>query len=462
MDEMHIVRVPQETVNDDVVLLVEWHVEDGSVVEEGQHLADLETSKAAVEITSPGAGRIHQHVSAETEVPVGGVLCVVGGSPEEIDRFLAEVQIADSVQSNDVSTSDPNSRSSATLTPTAAVGTAIRDTDRRAVETVPPRSVRFSRRALKVLTERGMSVADFENAGLVRERDVLDRIDARPLMPQVVDLGVPYRTERLSRLKKQETKILSWGQRQALTSSVTIQVRTQGRDRLERQDPDSVETRASVIIQECARLLRRFPQFNACCIDEEVRSYEQINVGYALDAGRGLKVPVIRDADQRSLDEIRASYRTLIAAYLDNSLSPEMLAGGTFTITDLSGSGVLSFAPLISEGQSAILGVGAESPTADGDFVYQLVLSFDHRVTEGRAAASFMAELKQQLQGREDRLFPETKQTGAASFDGRSTACSRCGITASEATSRRHFLVRVATDADDRDALVCTVCLTGR
>jgi len=117
---------------------------------------------------------------------------------------------------------------------------------------------------------------------------------------------------------------------------------------------------SAVIIFETARLLKTFPLFNAYCADGSIHFYEQVNIGFAVDADRGLKVPVIRDADTKSLPEIAAEMQEAVVDYLNDSLPMKSLAGGTFTVTDLSGDGVFAFHPLINQGQSAILGICGE------------------------------------------------------------------------------------------------------
>ena len=149
---------------------------------------------------------------------------------------------------------------------------------------------------------------------------------------------------------------------------------------------------------EAARLLRKHPVFNAFYEDGAVNYYDEVNVGFAVDAGEGLKVPVIRDADKKDLGAIAREIQDLLLAYTSGEITLEAASGGTFTVTDLSGEGVFSFQPLINHRQSAILGVGAESlAPGSSSGSYQLILAFDHRLTEGRAAARFLKDLRDKL-----------------------------------------------------------------
>jgi pyruvate/2-oxoglutarate dehydrogenase complex dihydrolipoamide acyltransferase (E2) component len=177
--------------------------------------------------------------------------------------------------------------------------------------------------------------------------------------------------------------------------------------------------------------------------------YDQVNIGYAIDDGRGLKVAVLQNCDTKSLAEITEELRSLVLAYLDNKLTPAQITGGTFTITDLSGMGVSSFLPLISEDQGAILGVGAEQfLPGNRDGCYTLTLAFDHQLSEGRTAALFLNDLK-------DRLMHYEQAMGEVAAE--QPACARCGRTAAELPDAKSFLVQSIVPP----GYLCNLCMAG-
>lgn len=490
MNDVIPVRIPQETVNDDLVLVQQWKVTDGQAVQAGQVLVEVETSKSVFEISCPRDGYIRLNVASDQEVPIGKVLCYVGPTLEGVNTCHQTAHMLDAHR--DVSKGQRLTEVDRNRIETR--GDREQMPDHRVASQVPGahsailgndvsqgvQSTRFSHQALQLLQSSGVSVADFSGHGLVRREDVLRVVTGRasavdsaasPVAIQTAPgipapqsatpfrsaAGVPFRAVPLARSKRVETKVLSWSTQQAIRSSVTVMVPTAGRHQLQESDRDAVEKITANLILQCATLLRQFPRLNACCLEEQVLVYEPVHIGYALDAGHGLKVVVLRDAEQKSVLALLDERQRLIAAYLNESLLPADLLGATFTISDLSGSGVTTFDPLISEGQAGILGISGEFSIGHGQQAFHLVLSFDHRLVEGRAAAMFLNQLKEQVMTFEKSL----SASSAPGLSDSESCCSRCGLSVSQAAKRNHFLVSVAGDRNSY-SLICTICLQGR
>jgi pyruvate/2-oxoglutarate dehydrogenase complex dihydrolipoamide acyltransferase (E2) component len=120
-----------------------------------------------------------------------------------------------------------------------------------------------------------------------------------------------------------------------------------------------------------------------------------VGIGFAINAGRSLRVPVVRCESRISLPETAAAIRNLFLRYMREELTLPDLTGGTFTVTDLSSHGVVHFVPVLNLNQSAILGLCAERP---GSGTRDLVLTFDHRMSDGMRAAEFLGELRARLE----------------------------------------------------------------
>jgi len=158
-------------------------------------------------------------------------------------------------------------------------------------------------------------------------------------------------------------------------------------------------TVTAILIRVAAEAIRRFPQF-ASSVDmanESIIYKKYVHVGVAVDTPGGLLVPVIRDADRKTITEIAVELGSLSKKARDRKLTLDEMAGGVFTITNLGGIGGTSFTPVVNQPEVAILGVsrGSLEPVwRDGEFeprqMLPLSLSYDHRVIDGADAARFL------------------------------------------------------------------------
>jgi pyruvate dehydrogenase E2 component (dihydrolipoamide acetyltransferase) len=165
-------------------------------------------------------------------------------------------------------------------------------------------------------------------------------------------------------------------------------------------------TMLAFVIKASVAALKKYPQFNAS-IDEGganliVKQY--YNIGFAADTPNGLVVPVVKDADKKSISQIAAEMGELSAQARDGKLSPTAMQGATFTISSLGGIGGTAFTPIINAPEVAILGLSKSSmkPVWDGSsfqprLMLPLSLSYDHRVIDGAGAARFTAYLAEVL-----------------------------------------------------------------
>ena len=160
-----------------------------------------------------------------------------------------------------------------------------------------------------------------------------------------------------------------------------------------------------IIIKAVARALQEHPLLNSLVEDNQVKLIKNVNIGVAVALEEGLAVPVIHDADKKSLADIALDLDRLGQRARAKRLSAQEMSGGTFSITNLGTYGIGYFTPLINPPESAILGVGAieEKPVArNGEVVVRpmiaLGLTMDHRSVDGVPAAKFFYRLKELLQ----------------------------------------------------------------
>jgi pyruvate dehydrogenase E2 component (dihydrolipoyllysine-residue acetyltransferase) len=169
---------------------------------------------------------------------------------------------------------------------------------------------------------------------------------------------------------------------------------------------DDVPSLNDFVLKAAALTLRLFPRFNASYVDGRVECYSRVNVGVAVAVDDALLVPVVADADRKTLAEIAAETRRLADAARRRSLGPDELQNGTFTVSNLGMFGVRSFTAIVDPPQGAILAVGAvrRAPVEDdaGGVAFRdvmtLTLSCDHRLVYGADGARFLSRLRELLE----------------------------------------------------------------
>jgi pyruvate/2-oxoglutarate dehydrogenase complex dihydrolipoamide acyltransferase (E2) component len=439
MPERCIVAIPQETVNDETVRILSWKFASGAVVQKDDLICEAETSKAVMEIHAPEGGTLVYAASVGDEIPVGAMICEI--VPEGQAAIVA-----------------PPAAPASTVAPQLSNGHAP-------APDIGP--ARLTPLALRVAAEYGIDISAFPAGTLVRRDDVLrkaGRLPAEKEKPAAAPaagrapaaampvVGVPVDWADLPRRKTVEGGILASGQAATVASFVTTVCRAPKlRVRAEKLGFPSVGFSALVVF-EAGRLLRKYPAFNAVHDRQRIGRYQEINIGWAIDGGGKLVVPVVRNADRKTIEEIAGIMQEQLHGYVGDSLAATEFAGGTFTVTDLSGDGISVFQPLISQGQSAILGIGSDRSQADE--IFYLTLAFDHQLTEGRAAAQFLGELRERL---EAHSTIESDASADAAAESAEPFCRLCQRGKAELVGLKAILLKSEVPA----GFVCSLCVAG-
>jgi pyruvate dehydrogenase E2 component (dihydrolipoamide acetyltransferase) len=330
--------------------IARWLVQEGQEIAEDDPLVEIATDKTTVEIPSPAAGVVTQILVAEGEVvPVGTVLVVIGGDAAE-----------------------PKTQ--------AVPGTASRSQ--------APEKIRATPLVRRLAEELGVDLATLAGTGpqgRITEDDVRGG-----------GSGQTQRREPIRGIKRQMFEHLT---RAHEIPPVTW---------VEECDFTDVDTKRllPLVLKAVAESLQEFPELNARIEGNDLVFLEEYDLGVAVQTEQGLVVPVVRDCDSRSLDELDAEVKRLAEAAQNGKLAPEELRGGTFTVTSAGKSAGLLTTPLINHPQVAILGVYriADRPVVrDGEIVVRRIgnisVTFDHRVIDGKRAADFGLAVIARLQG---------------------------------------------------------------
>jgi pyruvate dehydrogenase E2 component (dihydrolipoamide acetyltransferase) len=160
-------------------------------------------------------------------------------------------------------------------------------------------------------------------------------------------------------------------------------------------------TVGDIVLYITSRVLKAHPTCNSLKLGDTVKTFERVHLGLAVDTPRGLMVPVIRNADLLSLEQISSEAKRLAAACIEGKAAPDELSGSTFTVSNLGALGVDYFTPVINTPEVCVLGVGAILPKpqveADGSYAIGpalgLSLTADHQVVDGAPGARFLKDL---------------------------------------------------------------------
>jgi len=379
------VRLPREgstTMSSGVVL--EWFVEEGSLVQEGDVLVEIETDKVSFEVPAPASGTVRRLVAeAGEEVDVGALLVLIGDADEPLP------------EPEPIGPSAPSGGSSSAQAEFDHRSTATGRADEHGRVRAAPAARRIARELAVDLTMLSGSGPE----GRITSADVRAAATRAGGSGAVVG-GNDDPLRGLSGHRGVVARRMA--QASAETAAVTLMMRADV-TRIARAEGVSL---VDVVVHEIVRCVSRHPGLNASLTDAGIVEHERVGLGYAVDGRRGLVVPVIADADVRSPSDLAAERRRLVKAALEGGLSPSDLAGGTFTVTNLGASGIELFTPIITPGQTAVLGLGATVPTVvptrDGQAfgVRSLIgmsLTFDHRIVDGAEAGRFLGELSEEL-----------------------------------------------------------------
>ncbi len=359
------INIPRVNTNENDVEIVHWYVEDRSHIEAGADLVDIGTSKATMTLQAEKSGYVTRLGEKGQMKPVGSVIARISETQEALveEPSIKELEIESFSEA------------------------------------------RFSEPARKYLKEHSIDESRFKNQGLVTVeviRQGLGLSVPKPMAITPVKIEpVPYATEvgirrePVLRSKKIEIANLQRGQEGGVNSTLSVYLHSQAIRRKFEQEKIFGGALLPIIVFEVARLLKEQPRLNSFYESEQLNYYDHINIGIALDIGKGLKVVVLKGTDRLWPNGIYERLTDFGRKDLENQLGQEDLEGSTFTISDLSAANILNFVPLINGRQAAILGIGGDSSLPGSPIT--LTVTFDHRVVTGREVADFLSRLRERV-----------------------------------------------------------------
>ena len=391
--------------------VVRWRKKEGEAVARGEVIAEIETDKATVEFEAYTSGVLRRIVVDEgVAIPVGELIAVITDADEPMPDDLVVAPAGSQTPNSAADTAAP------VPGPTAPTAAQTPPAQPAAAE---PREIRASPIARRLAREKGVDlslVTGTGPGGRIVEQDVLGFAEAptaAAATPAAADAspGAPLpQREDLSRMRQAIARVTSDSKRDAPHFYVTADVDMTKAMALRRDTNDALAdgVRVSVndlVIKAAAIALKRYPKFNAFYRDDHLQLNPGINIGIAIALEAGLIVPGVSACETKSLAEIAAASRDLIARANSGSLRNEEYSGTTFSISNLGMFDVDSFAAIIFPPHAAVLAVGTvkEQPVVrNGELavsqVMKATVSVDHRVADGAEAAQFLVEIKSLLE----------------------------------------------------------------
>jgi pyruvate/2-oxoglutarate dehydrogenase complex dihydrolipoamide acyltransferase (E2) component len=437
------ITMPQlgESVTEGVIS--RWLKAEGDHVERDESLVEIVTDKVNAEMPSPVAGTLVKIIAPEgTTIPVGGELAEI-----EVDAAVPAGAAASTGSTGATAPAQSDSGAAAWVEP-VAVGA---DAGGAREETVPQR--RYSPVVRRLAQEHHLDLSQISGTGLggrVTKDDVLQYIAERqappaaqaaavpgapgveqatgdrrqateeggPLPPAVVPAPAPAaRADEeylpLTPMRKAIAEHMVRSVQTAPHATAVVEVDMTPLVRWREANREAARARHGVdityvafVIQAVAGALKAVPIMNSSWDEDKIILKRRINVGVAVGLEDGIVVPVVHDADERSIVGLARAIDDLVQRARTNRLTLQDMQGGTFTVNNVGVFGVVTSTPVINQPQAAILAMNAivKRPVVVDDAIairamMNFCLSFDHRIVDGLTAGRFLERVVQNMRG---------------------------------------------------------------
>jgi len=390
------IRMPQFGVSMETGTISEWKVSVGDEVHKGDVLAVIETEKLTNDVISEVDGVVLAIVAEEySDIPVQGLMAVVGSRGEKWDGQAETAGSQERIKA----------------TPLARKIAKDLDVD---LSKVTPNGTSGRIRAQDVYDQakRAGAQTETEEPAALAGPAKTGKVTAAALTPFV--------SKNLQLMEGDETEVFS-GMRKVIAERMftscseipqvtqTVQADVTKLMEFRKMLNEGRENRLSVndfVLKAVAKSLRKHPEIRVSIDGETLIRRAHVNLGMAVAVENGLIVPVIKDADKMGIEELSAAARDYAARARNNTLTTDEYKGSTFTVSNMGMYGVVNFNPVINQPDAAILGVCAitdqltlnEEGAVEVRKKMNLCLTFDHRLIDGAAAATFQNTVRKYLE----------------------------------------------------------------
>ena len=389
---------------------------EGDAVSKGEPLYELDTDKVTQEVEAESDGVLLKIVVADGEVDVGTTVGIIGAQDEDVSAVLADAHgenggPAAAPAAAEASVPEAPAAEAPVEEPSAESGEATAELAPAPEGEMPTvraegEPVKASPLARRIARERGVDLAQVVGTG-PEGRVIAEDVEKAAIRPAPAAADQPeFEVVELTSTRKTIARRLTeaW---QAPVFQLTVSadaselVATRERMLELLREGETKPTVSDILTRIVASALMRHRAVNANFVDGKIHRFSAANVGLAVAAPSGLVVPVIRDADRKSVQQIAADRADVVSRARDGKLQLVDLEGGTFTISNLGMYGIEQFVAVLNPPQVAILAIGSIEDRVvafDGEFAavptLTMTLTCDHRAIDGSEGAEFLRDVK--------------------------------------------------------------------
>lgn len=395
------------------VTISEWLKNDGDQVEMDEVIAEIESDKATFELTAEATGTLRIKAEAGETLEIGTLACVIetngqGGTPPSKDQDSGKEKTAPAKAETAGKDNGRETYATGHASPAAAKILAEKGIDAKQVK-----GTGVDGRITKEDAEKAQKTAPSAKQAAPAERKTEDKpSESKQQVPEAESDGRQQRREKMSSLRKTISRRLVAAKNETAMLTTFNEVDMKPVMDLRKKYKDAFKEKYEVNLgfmsfftKAACMALKEWPAVNAFIDGEELVFNDYCDVSIAVSSPKGLVVPVIRNAESMSFDQIEKEVVRLAIKAREGKLSIDEMTGGTFTITNGGIFGSMLSTPIINQPQSAILGMHniVERPVAiNGQVeirpIMYVALSYDHRVIDGRESVSFLYRIKELLE----------------------------------------------------------------
>lgn len=396
------IKVPSPGESITEVEIGSWLVADGIVVAKDQEIAEVESDKATLTIVAEEGGKIEIKAMEGDAVPVGSVVCTIDTSVAPAPSEEKEIKKEEPKKETKVETPKPEkevktSTEYENVKVTSVAKEMMKELD-ISVDDVIKGLKRIGKKEIEAI-----SVLPEESASPVFQQKEITRDIARERMSSLRR----KLSQRLVSVKNETAMLTTFNE---VDMSFVMDLRSKNQQKFIEKHGLKLGF-MSFFTKAVAVAMDFHPMVNAQIDGDEIVSPKFVDVGIAVSTPKGLMVPIVRNAESKSIPQIELEIKELAEKARTKKISVEELSGGTFTITNGGVFGSLLSTPILNPPQSAILGMHniQERPVAiNGQVVIRpmmyIALSYDHRVIDGKDSVGFLVKLKELLENPERML----------------------------------------------------------